>query len=85
MPKVKSGKGFIRKFKTIEEQDEWELKHRLEGKQKLEEIDRYEYSRSGFKLYPPGIYRFKTIDEQQQDEFKRVMKVREKRARYGHK
>ena len=74
----KNKKGSIHKFRTIEEQNEWELIHRLENGERVEEFDRFEYMRLRVKPYPPGIYRFKILKEKQEDEFKRIMSAWEK-------
>jgi len=74
-------KGFIYKFKTIVEQNNWELNHRLEGGKNISEIDRFEFIRLRVKTYPAGIYRFKSLKEKQTDEFKRVMKAWEELVR----
>ncbi|MEW6684956.1 MAG: hypothetical protein AB1393_01960 [Candidatus Edwardsbacteria bacterium] len=71
-------KGSVHKFKTITEQNDWELKKRLENGEKLEEIDRFEYIRLKVKPYAKGIYRFKTLREKQTDEFIRIMTAWEK-------
>lgn len=62
----------IYKFKTLEEQNEWELIQRLKAKQ-IDELDRYEQIRVRVSPYPPGTYKFKTLEEKWQDEFERVM------------
>ncbi|MDI6839852.1 MAG: hypothetical protein QMD71_03185 [bacterium] len=64
----------IHRFKTVEEQNRWELSHRI-TKNRIDEIDRYEYMRLKVKPYPPGIYRYKNLQEKQEDEFRRVMKA----------
>ena len=74
----KANKNSIHKFNTITEQNDWELKSRLESGNRIDQIDRFEYLRLRLKPYPSGIYRFKTLDEKQKDEFKRVMKAWEK-------
>lgn len=74
-------KSSIHRFRTIVEQNNWELKHRLESGKRIDEIDRYEYMRLKVKAYPLGIYRFKTLKEKQEDEFKRVMSAWEKLVR----
>jgi len=74
----KEKKGSINRFKTIVEQDEWELVSRLENGERVDEFDRYEYIRLRVKPYSPGIYRFKTLKEKSEDEFIRVMKEWEK-------
>lgn len=73
-----SKKASIYRFRTIIEQDDWELRHRLEEGKTIEEINRFEYMCRMVKIYPVGIYRFKTIDEKRRDEFERVMKAWEK-------
>lgn len=74
----KNKKGSIHKFRTIEEQNEWELIHRLENGEQVDEFDRFEYMQLRVKSYLPGIYRFKTLKEKQEDEFKRIMSAWEK-------
>ena len=73
-------KGRIYRFRTIIEQNEWELRRRLEGGRRVDEFDRYEYIRLKVKAYPPGIYRFKTLKEKKEDEFKRVIDAWEKQV-----
>ncbi len=68
-------KGVIHRFKTIVEQTNWELRHRLEEGWGLDEIDRFEYIRLRVRAYTPGVYRFKTLKEKQADEFNKVMKA----------
>ncbi len=82
---TKNTKTSIHRFKTIIEQNEWELIKRLESGQRVDEFDRYEYVRLKVKPYPPGIYRFKTLKEKQDDEFKRVITAWEKQIFYENR
>lgn len=77
----KNPKGSIHRFRTIIEQNNWELKKHLEKGERVDEIDRFEYIRIRGKVYSQGVYRFKTLREKQEDEFKRVMKVWEELIR----
>jgi hypothetical protein len=65
---MKSG---IYRFKSIEEQNDWEVSQRIAEGIPYWKWDRYEYARLHTK-FRSGIYRFKTLREKEDWEFGEV-------------
>lgn len=71
----------IYKFKTLKEQNEWELKNYLEKGKDVHQINRFENIRLRVKIYSKGIYKFKTLEEKWEYEFQKVMEMWYKRIK----
>lgn len=72
---MKHRKSGIYKFKTLKEQNDWELKYYLEKGKNIQEINRYENIRLKVKIFPEGIYKFTTLKEKWEYEFRKVMEA----------
>jgi|GEM_PF-1624913 len=79
--KYKKVKPCIYKFKTLKEQNEWELKKYLEEGKDVHEINRFENIRLRVKIYPKGIYKFKTLEEKWEYEFRKVLEIWDKKVK----